>query len=123
MTYPETKKTDTVDTYFGEPVSDPYRWLEDDTAQATADWVKDQNEITFGYLEKIPYRETIKERLKQLHDYERLSAPSREGDYYYFSKNTGLQNQSVVYRKKEEHGTPEVFLDPNTFSHDGTTSL
>jgi prolyl oligopeptidase len=123
MTYPETKKTDTVDTYFGEPVSDPYRWLEDDTAQATADWVKDQNKITFGYLEKIPYRETIKERLKQLYNYERLSAPSREGDYYYFSRNTGLQNQSVIYRKKEEHGTPEVFLDPNTFSPDGTTSL
>jgi len=123
MTYPETKKTDTVDTYFGENVSDPYRWLEDDTAQATADWVKDQNDITFGYLEKIPYRETIKERLKQLYNYERLGAPSREGDYYYFSKNTGLQNQSVIYRKKEEHGTPEVFLDPNTFSADGTTSL
>lgn len=123
MTYPETKKTDTVDTYFGEHVSDPYRWLEDDTSQATADWVKDQNDITFGYLEKIPYRETIKERLKQLYNYERLSAPSREGDYYYFSKNAGLQNQSVIYRKKEEHGTPEVFLDPNTFSADGTTSL
>jgi prolyl oligopeptidase len=123
MTYPETKKSDTVDLYFGEPVSDPYRWLEDDKAQATADWVADQNKITFGYLEKIPYRESIKKRLKQLYNYERVSAPSREGDYYYFSRNTGLQNQSVIYRKKEQHGTPEVFLDPNTFSHDGTTSL
>jgi len=123
MTYPETKKTDTVDTYFGESVNDPYRWLEDDTAQATSEWVKAQNDVTFGYLEKIPYRETIKTRLQQLYNYERLGAPSREGDYYYFSKNSGLQNQNVIYRKRGEHGTPEVFLDPNTFSPDGTTAL
>jgi prolyl oligopeptidase len=123
MKYPVTEKANTVDTLFGIAVSDPYRWLEDDTAKATANWVKAQNEVTFGFLEKIPYRETIKERLKELYSYERLSAPFKEGDFYYFYKNDGLQNQSVLYRKKGEDGIPEVFLDPNTFSKDGTTAL
>ncbi|MFM9839246.1 MAG: prolyl oligopeptidase family serine peptidase [Cyclobacteriaceae bacterium] len=123
MKYPLTEKASTVDTLFGTAVSDPYRWLEDDTAKATANWVKAQNEVTFGFLEKIPYRETIKKRLEALYNYERLSAPFKEGDFYYFYKNNGLQNQSVLYRKKGEDGTPELFLDPNTFSKDGTTSM
>jgi prolyl oligopeptidase len=123
MKYPVTEKASTVDTLFGTAVSDPYRWLEDDTAKATANWVKAQNEVTFGFLEKIPYRETIKKRLEALYNYERLSAPFKEGDFYYFYKNNGLQNQSVLYRKKGEDGTPELFLDPNTFSKDGTTSM
>ena len=121
--YPETQKVDTVDNYFGSEVPDPYRWLEDDQSAETADWVKAQNEVTFGFLNKIPYRDKIRERLEELYDYERLGEPFKEGDYYYFYKNDGLQNHSVLYRKKELDGTPEVFLDPNTFSKDGTTGL
>lgn len=123
LKYPETVKTDSVDTYFGEEVADPYRWLEDDRSTETAAWVKAQNEITFSYLDNIPYRDKIRKRLETLYDYERLSAPSREGDYYYYYKNDGLQNHSVLYRKKTLDGTPEIFLDPNTFSEDGTTGL
>lgn len=123
MKYPETKKVDTTDTYFGIPVADPYRWLENDTTKETAEWVSAQNELTFGYLNSIPYRETVKKRLEALYNYERLSAPFKEGNYYYFYKNDGLQNHSVLYRKKEENGVAEVFLDPNTFSKDGTTGL
>ena len=121
--YPETAKVDSVDNYFGETVGDPYRWLEDDTSEETASWVKAQNDVTFSYLESIPYRDKIRERLEQVYDYERLSAPFREGDYYYFYRNDGLQNHSVLYRKKEIDSSPEVFLDPNTFSTDGTTGL
>lgn len=121
--YPVSQKVDSVDDYFGEKVSDPYRWMENDTAKATAAWVKSENEITFGFLNKIPYRDSIKKRLEALYNYERLTAPFKEGDYYYYYKNDGLQNHSVLYRKKSETGTPEVFLDPNTFSKDGTTRL
>mgnify|MGYP006266282651 CR=1 FL=1 len=120
--YPETKTVSVVDTYHDQSVPDPYRWLEDDRASDTEDWVARQNEVTFGYLEKIPYRENIKDRLTELWNYEKYSAPFREGDYTYFYKNDGLQNQYVVYRQKED-AAPEVFLDPNTFSKDGTTSL
>lgn len=123
MSYPETLKADSVDTYFGSEVHDPYRWLENDTSKQTASWVTAQNKVTFGFLDKIPYRETIKKRLETIYNYERLGAPFREGDYYYFYKNNGLQNHSVLYRKKGDNGTPEVFLDPNTFSKDGTTGL
>jgi len=123
MKYPETSKVDSVDHYFGTSVPDAYRWLENDTAKETAQWVKAQNDVTFGLLEKIPYRETIKKRLEEVYNYERLSAPFKEGDFYYFYKNDGLQNHSVLYRKKGENGTPEVFLDPNTFSKDGTTAM
>ncbi|MEX1239060.1 MAG: prolyl oligopeptidase family serine peptidase [Cyclobacteriaceae bacterium] len=123
MTYPETLKVDTVDHYFGQEVADPYRWLENDTSEQTAAWVKAENEVTFAYLESIPYRNKIRERLEKVYDYERLSAPFREGDYYYFYKNDGLQNHSVLYRKKKIDDTPEVFLDPNTFSQDATTGL
>ncbi|WP_242094192.1 prolyl oligopeptidase family serine peptidase [Aestuariivivens sediminicola] len=123
VTYPVTKTVDTVDTYFGVEVKDPYRWLEDDRSAETEAWVKSQNVVTYGYLEKIPFRTELKERLKNLWNYERISAPFTEGDYTYFSKNAGLQNQSVYYRKKGEDGETELFLDPNTFSEDGTTSL
>jgi len=122
VNYPETKTVDTVDEYHGVKVSDPYRWLEDDRAEDTEDWVKRQNEVTFAYLEDIPYRADLQERLTELMDYEKYSAPFVEGDYTYFSKNDGLQNQSVIYRQKEG-SEPEVFLDPNKFSEDGTTSL
>jgi prolyl oligopeptidase len=121
--YPVSEKANTVDTLFGTPVIDPYRWLENDTAKATAHWVKSQNEVTFGFLEKIPYRETVKKRLEALYRYERLTAPFKKGDFYYFYKNDGLQNQSVLYRKRGEDEKHELFLDPNTFSKDGTTSM
>ncbi len=123
MKYPVTVKTDTVDTYFDTKVPDPYRWLENDTSKATGDWVESQNEVTFGYLKAIPFRDQIKKRLEEVYNYERLSAPFKEGDYYYFYKNDGLQNHSVLYRKKGIDGQPEVFLDPNGFSKDGTTAL
>ena len=122
LTYPETKKVDTVDTYFDTEVKDPYRWLEDDMSEETGDWVEAQNKVTFGYLDKIPYRTALKNRLEKLWNYEKFSAPFKEGDYTYFYKNDGLQNQYVVYRQKGDE-EPEVFLDPNTFSEDGTTSL
>jgi prolyl oligopeptidase len=125
VTYPETTKTDTVDTYFGVDVADPYRWLEDDRSEATEAWVKSQNEVTFGYLNNIPYREELKARLSKLWNYEKIGAPFKEGDYTYFSKNDGLQNQYVIYRYKtgEDPSTAQVFLDPNTFKEDGTISL
>ena len=122
MNYPQTRMDNTVDTYFGTQVSDPYRWLEDGRSAETAQWVKAQNDFTFGYLSKIPYRQAIKEKLEKLWNYEKLSAPFTEGDYTYYYKNDGLQNQSVLYRKDKE-GKEEIFLNPNTFSKDGTTSL
>ena len=121
--YPITEKVDTVDNYFGVQVSDPYRWLENDTSKGTADWVGAQNKVTFSYLDQIPYRDRVQKRLEELVNYERLSAPFKEGDYYYFYKNDGLQNHSVLYRKKGLDGAAEVFLDPNTFSKDATTSM
>ncbi len=120
--YPTTEKIPVVDTYFDTEVIDNYRWLEDDNAENTKSWVVKQNETTFSYLDNIPYRSTLKRRLEQLWNYEKLSAPFKEGDYTYFYKNDGLQNQYVVYRQKEE-SSPEVFLDPNTFAEDGTISL
>lgn len=120
--YPETKKGETVDIYFDTKVNDPYRWLEDDKSAETGAWVKAQNEVTYGYLDKIPFRDALKKRMEKLWNYEKIGAPFIEGKFTYFSKNNGLQNQSVVYRK-DENGKEEVFLDPNTFSKDGTTSL
>ncbi len=120
--YPSTQKGTQVDDYFGTKVNDPYRWLEDDRSEETANWVKKQNETTYNYLEKIPYRNAIKERLEKLWNYEKISAPFVEGDFTYFYKNDGLQNQSVLWRKNKL-GKEEVFLDPNTFSKDGSTSL
>lgn len=120
--YPETKKGETVDVYFDTKVNDPYRWLEDDKSAETGAWVKAQNEVTYGYLDKIPFRDALKKRMEKLWNYEKIGAPFIEGKFTYFSKNNGLQNQSVIYRK-DENGKEEVFLDPNTFSKDGTTSL
>lgn len=122
LTYPETKKVDTITNYFGTEVKDPYRWLEDDMSEETGQWVEAQNKVTFDYLDQIPYRDALKKRLEKLWNYEKVGSPFKEGDYTYFYKNDGLQNQYVVYRQKEDE-EPEVFLDPNTFSEDGTTSL
>jgi len=122
ISYPETKKVDTIDQYFGMDVPDPYRWLEDDLSEETAQWVAAQNKVTFGFLEKIPYRDAWKARLEKLWNYEKISAPFKEGRFMYYYKNDGLQNQFVLYRK-DENGKEEIFLDPNSFSKDGTTSL
>lgn len=122
VTYPTTKKVDAVDTYFGTNVPDPYRWLEDDRSNDTEAWVAQQNKTTFGYLENIPFRKDLKDRLEKLWNYEKLGAPFKEGEYTYFYKNDGLQNQYVLYRQQGD-SQPQVFLDPNTFSEDGTTSL
>ena len=122
ISYPITEKVPVVDTYFDTEVIDNYRWLEDDNAEDTKNWVIKQNETTFSYLDKIPFRNQLKKRLEQLWDYEKISAPFKEGDYTYFYKNDGLQNQYVIYRQKEG-AEKEVFLDPNQFSQDGTISL
>jgi prolyl oligopeptidase len=122
INYPKSKKVDTVTNYFGTQVKDPYRWLEDDRSAETGVWVSAQNEITFNYLDQIPFRNKIKNRMEAIWNYERISAPSKEGKFSYFYKNNGLQNQSVLYRR-DENGKEEIFLDPNTFSKDGSTSL
>ena len=122
VNYPNTQKGGVVDHYFDQQVADPYRWLEDDRSDETGEWVKAQNKVTFDYLANIPYREALKTRLTTLWNYEKISAPFTEGNYQYFYKNDGLQNQDVVYRQ-ENGGDVEVFLDPNTFSKDATTSL
>ena len=122
LTYPPTRKDDVIDTYFGTEIADPYRWLEDDRSPETEAWVKTQNKVTFSYLDQIPYRDALKQRLEALWNYEKVGSPFKEGDYTYFYRNDGLQNQYVVWRKKGD-GEAEVFLDPNTFSEDGTTSL
>ncbi|HZK62465.1 MAG TPA: prolyl oligopeptidase family serine peptidase [Anaerovoracaceae bacterium] len=122
IVYPVTKKGEVTNNYFGTDVPDPYRWLEDDRSEETSSWVKEENVVTFGYLETIPYREEIKSRLEKMWNFEKFTAPHREGDYIYFSRNDGLQNQFVIYRHKGNE-QPEVFLDPNKFSEDGTTSL
>lgn len=122
INYPKTKTGDTVDTYFGIEVKDPYRWLEDDRSEETEAWVKEQNKATSNYLNDIPFRADLKKRLSDLWNFEKIGAPFKEGDYTYFAKNDGLQNQSVYYRKKG-NAEAELFLDPNTFSEDGTVSL
>ena len=122
VNYPETKIVDTVDTYFDEEVKDPYRWLEDDRSEETEAWVASQNKNTYKYLDHIPFRKELKDRLSSLWNYEKISAPFIEDDYIYFFKNDGLQNQNVLYRKKG-NAKAEVFLNPNTFSKDGTISL
>nr|WP_240614853.1 prolyl oligopeptidase family serine peptidase [Polaribacter filamentus] len=122
MKYPKTIKNPIIENIFGTTVIDNYRWLEDDKSTETEAWVKAQNKVTFLYLSKIPYREELKNRLSELWNYEKVGTPFIEGDYTYFSKNDGLQNQSVIYRKKGD-AEAEVFLDPNTFSEDATTSL
>lgn len=123
--YTQTKKVDTVNTYFGTAVPDPYHWLEYDRTEETADWVKRQNEVTYGYLDNIPFRKELKERLEKLWNYEKVGSPFKEGDYTYFRKNNGLQNQYVTYRYKtgEDPNTAQIFIDPNTFAEDGTVAL
>jgi len=123
LAYPETKKVDQVDDYFGTKVADPYRWLEDDNAEDTKAWVEAQNKVTFGYLDTIPFRPAIKARLTEIFNYPRYSSPFRVGENYFFYKNEGLQNQSVCYIQKGLDGTPEVFFDPNALSPDGTVRV
>ena len=121
--YPETKKVDVVDDYFGTKVADPYRWLEDDNSEETANWVAEQNKVTDEYLSKIPFRDKLKKRFEKLYNFPKYTAPFRAGSRYYFFKNDGLQNQSVMYVKDDLNGDAKVFLDPNKFSEDGTKSL
>ena len=123
MNYPETQKKPVIDVFFDQEVVDNYRWLEDDRSEETADWVEAQNDVTFDYLDKIPFREQLKERLTGLWNYEKIGTPFKEGKYTYFYKNDGLQNQYVIYRYADKIENAEVFLDPNSFSEDGTTSL
>jgi prolyl oligopeptidase len=123
LEYPETKKTDHSDEYWGEQIADPFHWLEDDHAEDTKAWVKAQNKVTFGYLEQISFRDHIRNRLEEVWNYEKISAPFNYGKYTYYYKNDGLQNQSVLYRRKGEDGEEEIFLDPNNLSEEGTTSL
>jgi prolyl oligopeptidase len=123
VTYPVTDTVDVVDTYFGEPVADPFRWLEDDTASNTAAWVAAQNEVTFGYLAQIPFRQQLRDQFERLYNYPKYGAPFQVGGYYFFSKNDGLQNQAVIYRQEGLDGTPSVFLDPNLMSESGTTAI
>ena len=122
MQYPPTKKTDHVDTYFGTKVADPYHWLEDDRSAETADWVQSQNGVTFGYLEQIPYRRQIVERLEALYSYERFGVPNRVGKSLFFYKNDGLQNQSVLY-KQDGATAANIFIDPNTLSKEGIITV
>ena len=123
LVYPETAKVDTVDVYFGTEVPDPYRWLENDTSAATAAWVEAQNKVTNGYLSQIPFREALLKRLTAVSDYEKIGTPFKKHGKYYFFKNDGLQNQSVLYVQDKLDGEPRVFLDPNRLSDDGTVAL
>jgi prolyl oligopeptidase len=123
LEYPKPKKGSQVDDYFGTKVADPYRWLEDESSAETAKWVEQENAVTFAYLDKIPFRPQVKQRIEKLYNYPKYSAPSRKGEYFFFSKNDGLQNQSVLYVQKGLAGTPTVLLDPNKFSADGTSRL
>jgi prolyl oligopeptidase len=123
LTYPVTTKTAQTDDYFGTKVSDPYRWLEDDKSEQTKTWVTEQNKVTFSHLDKIPYRKNFKEAIEKVFNYPKYSAPFRKGDWFYFYKNNGLQNQSVLYRQKGLTGKPEEVIDPNKLSKEGTTRL
>ncbi|MFL0110038.1 prolyl oligopeptidase family serine peptidase [Tenacibaculum maritimum] len=122
VTYPNTTKLPVTDNYFNTSITDNYRWLEDDTSKETKKWVQEENEVTFNFLNKITYRQQLKKRLTELWNYEKIGTPFQEGNFTYFYKNNGLQNQHILYRKDQE-GKEEVFLDPNSFSEDGTTSL
>lgn len=121
--YPETKKMDTTDDYFGTKIADPYRWLEDDLSTETADWVKAQNKVTFDYLSTIPFRDKVKQRLTALWNFEKRSTPFKKKNYYFFYKNDGIQNQSVLYVQEGLNGNARVLLDPNAMAADGTVSL
>ena len=121
--YPVAEKGDTIDVYFGTEVADPYRWLEDDNSKETAEWVIAENKVTYGYLEQIPFRQKVEDRLKQIWDYPKYGVPFKKGDNYFFFKNDGMQDQSVLYIRAGLDAEPEIFLDPNTFSEDGTIAL
>ena len=123
INYPETKKTDVTDNYHGTQVADPYRWLENDTSAETAAWVEAQNKVTFGYLEQIPFREQIKNRITKIWDYPKYSVTFKKGNRYFYFKNDGMQNQSVLYVQESLEAEPKVLLDPNKFSDDGTVAL
>ncbi|MBN1224911.1 MAG: S9 family peptidase [Candidatus Aminicenantes bacterium] len=123
LSYPMTKQVEQVDDYFGTRIEDSYRWLEDDTAEEVKAWVSEQNKLTFSYLEKIPFRNQVHQRLTEVYNYPKYSSPFRAGEYYFFYKNDGLQNQSVLYVQKGLDGEPEVFLDPNILSPDGTVRI
>ncbi len=123
LSYPETKKGDQVDDYFGAKVEAPYRWLEDLNSEETKKWIEAQVSLTGSFLDGIKFRSKVRDRLTEIWNYERYTVPYREGDYYIFSKNDGLQEQSVVYIQKGLNGNPEVLIDPNTFSEDGSVSL
>jgi len=123
VTYPQTATIDHIDTYFGNDIADPYRWLENEGDSAVVNWINNQNEVTFGYLEQIPFRKQLEERLTVLADYPKNTTPYRAGDYYFYAKNNGLQNQYVTYYKKGMDGEETVFFDPNTLSDDGTVTL
>lgn len=123
LTYPETKTVDQKDAYFGTEIADPYRWLENDTSAETAAWVKAQNEVTESFLSQIPYREALRKRYEELFNFPKVSAPIKAGEYYFFYKNDGLQNQSVIYVQKGLDGAPEVFIDPNAINAEGTTAI
>ena len=125
LPYPQTKRVDHTDTYHGTSVADPYRWLEEDARKSTdvADWVEEQNKVTFTYLNSIPERSIIKERLTNLWNYEKLTAPYKAGGRFYYSRNSGLQNQFVVYTMDSLNSEPRVLFDPNTWSKDGTVAL
>ncbi|HCX99052.1 MAG TPA: S9 family peptidase, partial [Bacteroidales bacterium] len=123
LKYPETFKEDVTDTYFGTQVPDPYRWLEDDKSERVADWVKEQNEVTFGYLNSIPFRGGIKNRLNELFDYSSVSAPFMEGGKIFSFRREGMQDQWVLYFQNSPDDEPKVLIDPNKFSDDGTVAL
>src|SRR6187549_233613 len=123
LKYPMTRKENVIDSYHGKNINDPYRWLENDTATEVKAWVTAQNDVTQNYLKQIPYRDKIRARLTDIFNYERFSAPMRIGDKYLFSKNDGLQNQSVIYMQTGINGTPSVFIDPNKMSADGTAAI
>ena len=114
LTYPVTAKVEVTDNYFGTTVADPYRWLENDTAADVAAWVKIQNELTDSFLKQIPFREKIKSRLEEIYNYPRVGGLVKAGEYVFYNKNNGLQNQSVIYRRKGTDGPEEIFMDPNS---------
>ncbi|NEP28138.1 MAG: S9 family peptidase, partial [Moorea sp. SIO3I6] len=123
LNYPKSRKADQVDDYHGTLVADPYRWLEDPDSEETKAWVEAQNQVTFGYLSEIPTRETLKQRITKLWNYEKYSTPFKKGDRYFYFKNDGLQNQSVLYTLTSLDAEPTLLLDPNTLSEDGTVAL
>src|SRR5215203_5665986 len=123
LAYPKTTKSDFTETLHGQPLPDPYRWLEDDNSPETKAWVEAQNKVTFAYLNSIPQRDALRKRLTQLWNYERYGTPFKRGQRYFFTRNDGLQNQSVLYTAPNLDAQPAVLLDPNTLSKDGTVAL